>query len=95
MNNISKQILNKLNSKTQSLIELLNNEIEPTDKSFTILDLLQKIEDLKSTVIQNCSNQFDLECKEIKVVPTHTFSNSNLPPITDTVQPVYGCPLDT
>ena len=36
------------NSKTQSLVKLLNNEIELTDKSFTILDLLQKIEDLKS-----------------------------------------------
>jgi hypothetical protein len=94
MNDISKQILNELNSKTQSLVELLNKEIEPTDKSFTILDLLQKIEDLKSTIIQNCSNQFDLECKEIKAVPTTTFPNSNLPPITDTVQPVYGCPID-
>lgn len=93
MNDISKQILNELNSKTQSLIELLNKEIEPTDKSFTILDLLQKIEDLKSTVIQNCSNQFGLECKEIKAVPT-TFPNSNLPPVTDKVQPLYGCPMD-
>ena len=95
MNDISKQILNELNSKTQSLVKLLNSEIEPTDKSFTILDLLQKIEDLKSTIIQNCSNQFDLECKEIKAVPTTTFINSNLPPITDTVQPVYGCPINT
>lgn len=95
MNDISKQILNELNHKTQSLIEILNKEIEPTDKSFNILDLLQRIEDLKSTIIQNCSNQFDLECKEIKVVPTHTFSNSNLPPITDTVQTVYGRPFDT
>ena len=94
MNNINKQILDELNHKTQSLIEILNKEIEPTDKSFTILDLLQKIEDLKSTVIQNCSNQFDLECKEIKAVPTTTFPNSNLPPITDTVQPVYGCPIN-
>ena len=94
MNDISKQILDELNHKTQSLIKLLNNEIEPADKSFTILDLLQKIEDLKSTIIQNCSNQFDLECKEIKAVPTTTFLNSNLPPITDTVQPVYGCPID-
>lgn len=95
MNDISKQILDELNSKTQSLIKILNNETEPADKSFTILDLLQKIEDLKTTIIQNCSNQFDLDCKEIKAVPTTTFPNSNLPPITDTVQPLYGCPLDT
>jgi hypothetical protein len=94
MNDISKQILNELNSKTQSLVKLLNNEIEPTDKSFNILDLLQKIEDLKSTIIQNCSNQFDLECKEIKAVPTTTFPNSNLPPVTDKVQPLYSCPID-
>lgn len=93
MNDVSKQILDELNHKTQSLVVLLNKEIEPTDKSFTILDLLQKIEDLKTTIIQNCSNQFDLDCKEIKAVPT-TFPNSNLPPITDKVQPVYGCPVD-
>ena len=93
MNDISKQILDELNNKTQSLIKLLNKEIEPTDKSFTILDLLQKIEDLKTTIIQNCSNQFDLECKEIKAVPT-IFPNSNLPPVTDKVQPLYGCPID-
>lgn len=95
MNDTSKQILDELNHKTQSLVVLLNKEIEPTDKSFTILDLLQKIEDLKSTVIQNCSNKFDLDCKEIKAVPTTTFINSNLPPITDKVQSVYGCPFDT
>lgn len=94
MNNINKQILDELNHKTQSLIEILNKEIEPTDKSFNILDLLQKIEDLKTTIIQNCSNQFDLECKEIKAVPTTTFPNSNLPPVTDKVQPLYGCPID-
>ena len=95
MNNISKQILDELNNKTQSLIEILNSEIEPTDKSFTILDLLQKIEDLKSTIIQNCSNQFDLDCKEIKAVPTTTFPNSSLSPVTDTIQPLYGCQFDT
>ena len=94
MNNINKQILDELNHKTQSLIEILNKEIEPTDKSFNIFDLLQKIEDLKTTIIQNCSNQFDLECKEIKAVPTTTFPNSNLPPVTDRVQPLYGCPID-
>ena len=93
MNDVSKQILDELNHKTQSLVVLLNKEIEPTDKSFTILDLLQKIEDLKTTIIQNCSNQFDLDCKEIKAVPT-TFPNSNLPPVTDKVQPVYSCPVD-
>lgn len=93
MNDVSKQILDELNHKTQSLVVLLNKEIEPTDKSFTILDLLQKIEDLKTTIIQNCSNQFDLDCKEIKAVPT-TFPNSNLPPVTDRVQPLYGCPVD-
>ena len=95
MNDISKQILDELNNKTQSLVVLLNKEIEPTDKSFTILDLLQKIEDLKSTIIQNCSNKFDLDCKELKALPTTTFPNSNLPPVTDTVQPLYGCPFDT
>ena len=93
MNDVSKQILDELNHKTQSLVVLLNKEIEPTDKSFTILDLLQKIEDLKTTIIQNCSNQFDLDCKEIKAVPT-TFPNSNLPPVTDKAQPLYGCPMD-
>lgn len=94
MNNINKQIIDELDNKTQLLIKLLNKEIEPTDKSFTILDLLQRIEDLKTTIIQNCSNQFDLDCKEIKAVPTTTFPNSNLPPITDRVQPLYGCPID-
>lgn len=94
MNDISKQILDELNNKTQSLIEILNNEVEPSDKSFTILDLLQRIEDLKTTIIQNCSNRFDLDCKEIKAIPTTTFPNSNLPPITDRVQSLYGCPLD-
>ena len=94
MNDVSKQILDELNHKTQSLVVLLNKEIEPTDKSFNILDLLQKIEDLKTTIIKNCSNQFDLDCKEIKAVPITTFPNSNLPPITDKVQPLYSCPID-
>ena len=93
MNDINKQILDELNNKTQSLIKILNSEVEPSDKSFNILDLLQRIEDLKTTIIQNCSNQFDLDCKEIKAVPT-TFPNSNLPPVTDKVQPLYGCPID-
>lgn len=88
MNDISKQILAELNNKTQSLIEILNDEIEPTDKSLTILDLLQRIEDLKTTIIQNCSNQFDLDCKEISAIPTTTFPNSNLPPVTDKIQPL-------
>ena len=56
MNDINKQILDELNNKTQSLIKILNSEVEPSDKSFNILDLLQRIEDLKTTIIQNCSN---------------------------------------
>ena len=90
MNDINRKIIDSLNRKAEKLVEKFNDETEITDDSFKILNLLQNIEDLKSTIIQNCSNQFDLECKEIKAIPTTT-----LPPITDGVQPLYGCPFDS
>lgn len=87
MNNIERNLMDGLNLKSRKLVEKLNTETEITDNSFTIVDLLQKIEDLKTTIICNCSNQLDLDCREIKSLPKTFVEGIN-------IQPVYGCPID-
>ena len=94
MNDVDRKLLDAFNELSMSVIkrlEIIPNASTTQDEFYKGIEMLTQVEHLKLDLIGRCREQLTLEKESLQVLP-NTFVE--LPPVTDSVQPIYGCPIN-